>query len=286
VVWPLADNQGTIRDLVDETGSVLNHIKYDSFGKVTSETNGAVDFLFGYTGRERDEETGLYYYRARFFDPLTGRFISEDPLGFAAGDANVDRYVGNHPNLSTDPMGLQEGIGIRQDSIVRDKERERKARESRESAWPTPPIPPTPETPPGPDWKWAGPDQPGGYDGHWKGPRGEELHPDLNHKPPKGPHWGLWLPGGNEYDYFPGPGKWVPNPDNKPNRPSLDPRLLVPVVPIILCPKLPPKQPAVRDQPHTPIIPGLLRHLFITPLIIIDPEWYKSEPDIHGNIIA
>ncbi|MBM4001476.1 MAG: RHS repeat-associated core domain-containing protein [Planctomycetes bacterium] len=107
VVWPLADNQGTIRDLVDETGSVLNHLKYDSFGKMTSETNGAVDFLFAYTGRERDEETGLYYYRARLLDHLTGRFISEDPLGFAAGDANVNRYGGNSiPNV-TDPFGLQ-----------------------------------------------------------------------------------------------------------------------------------------------------------------------------------
>ncbi|MBM3273194.1 RHS repeat-associated core domain-containing protein, partial [Candidatus Kaiserbacteria bacterium] len=124
VVWPLADNQGTIRDLVDETGSVLNHIKYDSFGKVTSETNGAVDFLFAYTGRERDEETGLYYYRARFFDPLTGRFISEDPLGFAAGDANVNRYVGNHPNLSTDPMGLQEGCRVWQDAFIKNRLKE------------------------------------------------------------------------------------------------------------------------------------------------------------------
>ncbi len=116
VRWPLADHQGTIRDIVDSSAALLNHIKYDSFGKVTAETNAAVDFLFAYTGRERDEETGLYYYRARYYDPAVGRFVSEDPIGFLAGDANLTRYVGNGPTLSIDPMGLQEGAGFQQDA--------------------------------------------------------------------------------------------------------------------------------------------------------------------------
>jgi RHS repeat-associated protein len=86
--------------------TVVNHIRYDSFGKITSETNAAVDFLFAYTGRERDEETGLYYYRARYYDPAVGRFVSEDPMGFAAGDTNLVRYVGNSPIYAFDPTGL------------------------------------------------------------------------------------------------------------------------------------------------------------------------------------
>jgi RHS repeat-associated protein len=91
---------------------VLNHITYDSFGNVTSETNPSVDFRYGYTGREHDEEIGLTYYRARYYDPATGRFIGEDPIGFRAGDTNIYRYVGNSPLNGTDPTGLWgEGIG-------------------------------------------------------------------------------------------------------------------------------------------------------------------------------
>jgi RHS repeat-associated protein len=56
-------------------------------------------------GRELDRETGLYYYRARYYDPKVGRFISEDPIGFSAGDTNLYRYVGNNPTNYTDPTG-------------------------------------------------------------------------------------------------------------------------------------------------------------------------------------
>jgi RHS repeat-associated protein len=106
-LWTLADTQGTVRDLVDESGVVLNHITYDSFGKITNQTNAAVSTIFGYTGREYDAETGQYYYRARYYDQNVGRFISEDPLGFAAGDTNIYRYVGNSPTNYRDPLGLE-----------------------------------------------------------------------------------------------------------------------------------------------------------------------------------
>lgn len=106
MLWALTDNQGTVRDVVDSDGVVVNHITYDSFGKVTSESNAAVEFRFGYTGRELDAETGLYYYRARYYNPATGRFLSEDPISFGGGDANLYRYVGNSPTNYTDPTGL------------------------------------------------------------------------------------------------------------------------------------------------------------------------------------
>jgi RHS repeat-associated protein len=64
-----------------------------------------VEFRYGYTGREQDGETGLDYYRARYYDASNGRFISEDPLGFGAGDGNLTRYVGNNPTNFTDPSG-------------------------------------------------------------------------------------------------------------------------------------------------------------------------------------
>ena len=106
VNWALVDNQGSVRDVIDSNGQVLNHIVYDSYGQVTSETNASFDFRFGYTGRERDRETGLQYNRARYYDPSTGAFIGQDPIGFAAGDANLYRYVGNSPLIAIDPFGL------------------------------------------------------------------------------------------------------------------------------------------------------------------------------------
>jgi len=64
-----------------------------------------VYLLFGFTGRELDPQTGLNYYRDRWYDPLTGEFTSEDPIGFAGGDTNLSRYVGNSPADYTDPTG-------------------------------------------------------------------------------------------------------------------------------------------------------------------------------------
>jgi len=111
VLWPLTDHLGTVRDLLEyDAGSgessVVNHLQYDAFGQVTAESAEAVDHLFGFTGRARDEETGLHYYRARYYDPAVGQFLSEDPAGFAAGDANLRRYVGNDPVNRVDPTGM------------------------------------------------------------------------------------------------------------------------------------------------------------------------------------
>jgi RHS repeat-associated protein len=102
----LADHQGSIRQIVDNTGSLLNQITYDSYGNITNQTNPSVTFRFGYTGREWDGETGQYYYRARYYDARVGRFLSTDPIGFTAGDANLYRYVGNSPTNWVDPYGL------------------------------------------------------------------------------------------------------------------------------------------------------------------------------------
>ncbi|MEZ6061267.1 MAG: RHS repeat-associated core domain-containing protein [Planctomycetaceae bacterium] len=105
--WYLTDRLGTVRDIADETGTTVDHIDYDSFGNVADESNPAFGDRFKFTGREYDAETGLYYYRARYYDPTLGRFISEDPLGFSGGDANLQRYVANDPLNAVDPTGMQ-----------------------------------------------------------------------------------------------------------------------------------------------------------------------------------
>jgi RHS repeat-associated protein len=107
VRWFLADHQGTIKDVVDNAGTVIDHITYDSFGRIVGQTN-PIDLRFAYTGREWDGETGQYYYRARYYDPADGRFISEDPVGFIGGDSNLSRYVGNSPTNFIDPSDLKQ----------------------------------------------------------------------------------------------------------------------------------------------------------------------------------
>ena len=111
VLWPLGDHLGTLRDLAtyntstDDT-AVANHRRYDSYGKLISETNAAVDEIFGFTGRALDESTGLQNNLNRWYDSQVGRWISEDPIGFNAADPNLARYVGNQATNSNDPSGL------------------------------------------------------------------------------------------------------------------------------------------------------------------------------------
>src|SRR6202022_801447 len=64
VSWLLANHQGSITDILNAAGAVVDHIKYDSFGKILSETHAEAGSRYKYTGREFDAETGLYYYRA------------------------------------------------------------------------------------------------------------------------------------------------------------------------------------------------------------------------------
>ncbi len=111
LLWALADNLGTIRDVIKHDAAsgavvVANHLTYDSFGKVTSETSPSVDFDYGFTGRERDESTGLVYHRARYGDPDTHTWLNPDPRGFVAGDSNLYRSVNNGPTNATDPSGM------------------------------------------------------------------------------------------------------------------------------------------------------------------------------------
>jgi RHS repeat-associated protein len=108
--WALSDHQGTIKDIADFNSSTgqttVRHRAYDSFGNRKGSAL-TTDIVFGYTGKYFDETTGLQNSWNRWYSPKMGRFISQDPIGFAAGDANLYRYVGNGPTMATDPSGLK-----------------------------------------------------------------------------------------------------------------------------------------------------------------------------------
>jgi RHS repeat-associated protein len=105
------DAVGSVTSLSSSTGTILNSYTYDTFGNST--VNGSFINPYRYTARDYDSETGLQYSRARYFDSQTGRFLSEDPLGFDAS-INFYVYVGNNPVRSADPLGLFATSGDKQ----------------------------------------------------------------------------------------------------------------------------------------------------------------------------
>ena len=101
-----ADGLGSITGLSDATGTMVQTYSYDAFGNVTVFGSGNVAQPFAFTGREYDAETSMYFYRARYYDPQAGRFVTKDPIGFAGGDVNLSTYVQNDPINSVDPNGF------------------------------------------------------------------------------------------------------------------------------------------------------------------------------------
>jgi RHS repeat-associated protein len=100
-----ADGLGSVTSLSNGAGALANTYTYDSYGRL-SASSGTLVNPFQYAGREFDSETGLYYYRNRYYDSSTGRFLSEDPLEFEGGDVDLYRYVSNGPVRYIDPDGL------------------------------------------------------------------------------------------------------------------------------------------------------------------------------------
>jgi RHS repeat-associated protein len=108
----LSDALGPTLALTDSSGSLNTTYTYDPFGNTT--VNGPSTNSYQFTGRENDG-TGLYFYRARYYSPTFQRFISQDPIGFAGGDANLYGYVRNDPISRRDETGqgpfLAVGVG-------------------------------------------------------------------------------------------------------------------------------------------------------------------------------
>jgi RHS repeat-associated protein len=104
VAWLLTDRLGSVRDIVNSAGASLDHVVYDAFGNITSESNPGAGGRMRYAGYEWDGTTSLYHDAARYYDPATGRFITIDLAGLGP-DSNLYRYVKNGPTDATDPSG-------------------------------------------------------------------------------------------------------------------------------------------------------------------------------------
>jgi RHS repeat-associated protein len=110
--YAIRDHQNTVWAWTDESGSVVESYDYDPWGRVLAVRDGdgtelarsAIGNRFLFQGREYSWATGLYCFRARWYDPVTGRFISKDPSGIANG---LNEYVAlnNSPVNFVDPTG-------------------------------------------------------------------------------------------------------------------------------------------------------------------------------------
>lgn len=107
-VYPLADGVGNTRLVTDSTGAVVASYHYDPFGNLRSGT-GTSTTNYKFSGEQLDPETSLYFLRARYYDPTTGRFISRDPLKGTLTNPqsqNTYAYGLNNPNSYSDPTGM------------------------------------------------------------------------------------------------------------------------------------------------------------------------------------
>ena len=112
--YALKDHLGSVLAMTDASGNIVESYKYDAWGRTTSygssggELNSsAIGNRYCWQGREYSFRTGFYYFRARWADPVTGRWLSNDPIGISGG---LNQYVfcGNNPVSFTDPFGLCE----------------------------------------------------------------------------------------------------------------------------------------------------------------------------------
>ncbi len=97
----LYDGLGSVTDLTDGSGNSVDGYTYDAFGAIRSQS-GSSDNYWLFTGEQQDSDEGLYYLRARYYDPATGRFLTHDPVP----SGNLYSYVANNPVNLTDPTGL------------------------------------------------------------------------------------------------------------------------------------------------------------------------------------
>jgi RHS repeat-associated protein len=119
--FALTDHLRSVHAMVDESGTIVEQYRMDAWGRTTvydgngvSLTQSAIGNRYVWQGREISWVTGLYHFRLRTYDPVTGRFLSNDPIGIAGG---LNQYVfcGNNPVNFRDPFGLCEDATLELD---------------------------------------------------------------------------------------------------------------------------------------------------------------------------
>ncbi|MEY8410480.1 RHS repeat-associated core domain-containing protein [Lachnospiraceae bacterium 62-26] len=107
----LYNGQGSVTGLLTENGKLTNSYRYDPYGSLLSGTPDAVNY-YGYNGESANVKTGFQYLRARYYNPASGTFTSEDPyLGTQTEPLSRNRYAytQNNPVNYTDPAGYARG---------------------------------------------------------------------------------------------------------------------------------------------------------------------------------
>ncbi len=114
---------GSVTEVTQPTGAVVEWVAYDVYGQAAIRnqqgnvvTQSAVGNPYLYTGREYDAEDGVYFYRARHYDSVTGRLLQRDPLGYVDG-TNAYEYVRSSPSRRRDPRGLHVPPPVRPGAI-------------------------------------------------------------------------------------------------------------------------------------------------------------------------
>jgi RHS repeat-associated protein len=144
--YHLNDGLGSVRQLTDPAGQVVQSYSFSPFGVPLGESGGEP---YGFTGEQWDASAGLVYLRARYMQPSTGRFISRDPFpGYAYSPQSLNRwvYVQNNPVGLVDPSGLQEPVPVPTPGPPVAPEGTPASPAPRESQ-PTPTLPPGPAVP-------------------------------------------------------------------------------------------------------------------------------------------
>ncbi|MCU0796264.1 MAG: hypothetical protein MUF31_10050 [Akkermansiaceae bacterium] len=107
--YPTYDGNGNVSEYLDATGAIAAHYEYDAFGNIIFSSGAfATSFRHRFSTKPQDEESGLYYYGYRYYDPVTGRWPSRDPIG-EKGGVNLYAFVGNNGLSRFDILGLEDG---------------------------------------------------------------------------------------------------------------------------------------------------------------------------------